>query len=331
MRVIRGVLAFALYLAVVLTALWACAALWIDGPSTRPLAGLLVAGYAVLTAIVLVRFRPVIRSAMLYAVPFAAVLGWWLSIAPSNERDWQPEVARLPSARVEGDIVTVENVRDFEYRSGTEFTERWETRVYDLSKIVGVDLFISHWGSPLIAHTFVSWDFEGGSPLTISIETRKEVGETYSAVRGFFRQFELYYVVSNETDVARVRTDFRGENVYLYRLRGDPEKARALLLDYLKSVNALHETPTWYNALEHNCTTSIRQHARHVVPAPWDWRVLVNGYLDESGYEHGTINNTMPFEELRRLSHINERAKAAGRSGYSERIRDGLPARPADD
>ncbi len=330
MRIIRGLFSFTLYLAILLTVLWTCAALWFDGPAARPLAGLLVAGYAVLTAILLVQFRPVTRSAMLYAVPFAVVLGWWLSIAPSNERDWQPEVGRLPSARVEGDIVTVDNVRDFEYRSDTDFTERWETRSYDLSKIEGVDLFISKWGSPLIAHTFVSWDFEGGPPLTISIETRKEVGESYSAVRGFFRQFELYYVVSNENDVARVRTDFRGENVYLYRLRGDPEKARALLLDYLKSVNALHETPAWYNALEHNCTTSIRQHVKYVVPEPWDWRVLVNGYLDEAGYEHGMINNTMPFDELRRRSHINERAKAAGRSDYSERIRDGLPARPGE-
>jgi len=331
MRMIRGLFSSALYLAVLLTALWTCAALWIDGPPNRPLAGLLVVGYVVLTAIVVVRFRPITRSAMLYAVPFAVVLGWWLSIAPSNERNWLPEVARLPLARVEGDIVTIHNVRNFEYRSDTDFTERWETRSYNLSKIKGVDLFISRWGSPLIAHTFVSWDFEGGPPLTISIETRKEVGESYSAILGFFRQFELYYVVSTENDVARVRTDFRGENVYLYRVRGTPEKARALLLDYLKSVNALHETPAWYNALKHNCTTSIRQHVQHVAPRPWDWRVLVNGYLDEAGYEHGTLNNSMPFDELRRRSHINERAKAAGRNDYSERIRDGLPARPSKD
>lgn len=322
---------FALYLGVALTFLWACAALWIDGPPARLLATLLVGGYAVLTAIVLIRFRPIHRNAIVYALPFALVLAWWLSIAPSNDREWQPDVARLPLARIEGDILHIDNVRDFEYRSDTDFTERWETRSYNLSKVKGVDLFISHWGSPLIAHTFVSWDFEGGSPpLTISIETRKEVGESYSAVRGFFRQFELYYVVSDESDVARLRTDFRGENVYLYRLRGDPEKARALLLDYLESVNALHKTPAWYNAIEHNCTTSIRQHVQHVVPMRWDWRVLVNGYLDEAGHEHGTINNTMPFDELRRRSRINDRAKAAGRNDYSERIRDGLPARPGD-
>ena len=329
-RIIRRLSSFALYLAVLLTFLWACAALWIDGPRARLLATLLVAGYAVLTAIVLVRFRPIYRSAIVYTLPFALVLAWWLSISPSNEREWQPDVARLPLARMEGDIVHIDNVRDFDYRSSDDFVERWETRSYDLSRVEGVDLFISHWGSPLIAHTFVSWDFEGASPLTISIETRKEVGESYSAVRGFFRQYELYYVVSDESDVARLRTNFRGETVYLYRLRGSPEVARALLLDYLESVNALHKTPAWYNALVHNCTTSIRQHVRHVVPVWWDWRVLVNGYLDEAGYDHGTINNTIPFDELRQRSRINDRAKTAGRDDYSERIRDGLPARPSD-
>ena len=331
MRIVRSFVSFAPYLIVLLAMLWACAALWIDGPASRLFAGLLAAGYAILTAILLVRVRPVVRSVMLCAVPFAVVLGWWLSIAPSNDRDWQAEVARLPLARFEGDIVTIENVRDFDYRSETEFTERWETRSYDLSRIRGVDLFISHWGSPLIAHTFVSWDFEDGPPLTISIETRKEVGESYSAVRGFFRQFELYYVVSNEHDLARVRTNVRGETVYLYRLRGSPEEARELLLDYLKSVNALNETPVWYNALEQNCTTSIRQHVQKVVPTPFDWRILVNGYLDEAGYEHGTINNTMPFDELRRRSRINDRATADGPGTYSERIRYGLPARPVSD
>lgn len=329
MGIIRRLVSISLYLIVVLALLWAGAALWIDGPASRALAGLIAAGYAILTVILLVRFRPVARSAMLCAVPFVIVFGWWLSIAPSNDRDWQAEVARLPLARFEGDIVTIENVRDFDYRTETDFTERWETRSYDLSKIRGVDLFVSYWGSPLIAHTFVSWDFEGGPPLTISIETRKEVGESYSAVRGFFRQYELYYVVSNEHDLARVRTNVRGETVYLYRLRSSPEAARELLLDYLKSVNALNEIPVWYNALEQNCTTSIRQHVQRVVSTPFDWRVLVNGYLDEAGYENGAINNTMPFDELRRRSQINERANADGPGDYSKRIRHGLPARPA--
>jgi len=328
MQIMRRLFSFTLYLAILLSTLWACAALWIDGPTARPLAFLLIVSYAVLTTVVLVRFKPVTQSAIIYAVPFVIVLGWWLSIAPSNERQWQPDVTRLPLADLKGDIAIIKNVRNFDYRSDTDFTERWETRSYDLSKIKGVDLFISHWGSPLIAHTFVSWDFEGARPLTISIETRKEIGETYSALRGFFRQFELYYVVSTENDVARVRTNFRGETVYLYRLRSSPEKARALLVDYLKSINALHKTPVWYNALRHNCTTSIRQHAQHVVPSPWDWRILVNGYLDEAGYEYGTINNTMPFDKLHRRSNITARAKEAGPNDFSKSIRDGLPGRP---
>lgn len=328
MRVTRKVVSVALYLAVLLTMLWACVALWIDGPSSRPLAGLLAASYAILTVILLVRVRPVARSAVLCIMPFGAVLGWWLSIAPSNDRDWQAEVARLPSAQIDGNIVTIENVRDFDHRSETDVTERWETRPYDLSKITGVDLFKSHWGSSLIAHTFVSWEFEEGPHLTISIETRKEVGESYSALRGFFRQYELYYVVSNENDLARVRTNVRGETVYLYRLRSKPWEARALLLDYLKSVNDLRRTPAWYNALKYNCTTLIRRHIQAVVPVPFDWRVLVNGYLDEAAYENGTINTTMPFDELHRISRINERATANRPDSYSARIRDGLPTRP---
>ncbi|CTQ55332.1 hypothetical protein LP7551_03873 [Roseibium album] len=331
MHLIRRLVALALYIAVLLSMFWACAALWIDGPTSRPLSGFLAVGYAAVTVLILLRCQPITRSVTLYLAPFAAVLWWWLSIAPSNDRDWQAEVARLASARIEGDMVTIENVRDFDYSSETDITERWETRSYKLSEIKGVDLFKSHWGSPLIAHTFISWEFEQGPPLTISIETRKEVGEVYSAVRGFFRQFELYYVVSSEADLAKVRTNVRGETVYLYRLRGTPEEARALLLDYLKTVNELREKPAWYNALEYNCTTSIRQHIQAIVPVPFDWRILVNGYLDEAAYEHGNINTSIPFDELREASRINERANADGTESYSVRIRTGLPARPGVD
>jgi len=319
-----------LALLILISALWCCAALWFDGPTSRPAAGLLVAGFAVLSIYLLIRVRPTSLALGLYSGLFVVVLMWWLSIEPSNDREWLPDVAQLPRVHVEGDTIRIENLRNFDYRSENEYTVSWETRTYELAKIRGVDLFISYWGSPMIAHTFVSWDFETGPPLTISIETRKEVGESYSAIKGFFRQFELYYVVSDERDVARLRTNFRGEQVYLYRLRGTPEKARELLMDYVESINRLREQPGWYNAIEHNCTTSIHHHVKHVVPQnTWDWRMLVNGYLDEAAYERGTINNRLPFDELRRRSHINARARAAGGDGnYSERIRVGLPERP---
>src|SRR6202035_2568939 len=111
------------------------------------------------------------------------------------------------------------------------------------------DMFLSYWGPTLIAHTIASWEFDDGRHLAISIETRKERGETYSALRGFFRQYELVYVVADEHDLIGLRTDYRGEQVYLYRLRVSAVPARALLVDYLQEINRLAEHPQWYNAL----------------------------------------------------------------------------------
>jgi hypothetical protein len=271
--------------------------------------------------------RPVGRGAFAALLALAAVVAWWLAIPPSNDRDWSPDVSRLPRAAIAGNRVTIENVRNFDYRTETEYTERWETRTYDLDHLRGVDLFLSFWGPTLIAHTIASWEFDDGPPLAISIETRKERGESYSAVRGFFRQYEVYYVVADERDVIRLRTNYRGESTYLYRMRMQPERARAILFEYLKEVNYLAEHPRWYNALTHNCTTTIRHHAQQVAAdRPWDWRILANGRLDELGYERGQIDTSLPFPELKVRSDITARAKAADAAlDFSIRIREGLP------
>jgi len=318
---------FLLWVLVVLTGAWACAALWFDGPPSRPLATALAAGFAAAAVAIAARARPLRLALALYGLLFFGVVTWWLSIPPSNDREWEPSVAHPAAARIEGDLVTIQNVRNFDYRTETDFTERWETRSYDLSKLQGMDMFLSYWGSPWIAHTIASWEFEDGQHLAISIETRKEVGESYSAVRGFFRQFELYYVVADERDVARLRTNHRGEDVYLYRLTTPAPVARALLLDYLHEINELAERPRWYNALFYNCTTGIRRHTEHIAAQnPFNWRILVNGKLDELGYRRGTIDTSLPFPELRRVSNIGERARAADQDPeFSQRIRDGLP------
>jgi hypothetical protein len=322
-----------LLLALMLTPLllWSAAALWIDGPAQRVWAGGLAGGVLLLSSLVLARGRPPWRGIAGALVFFVAVLLWWLSLSPSNERTWEPSVARLPRVEFDGDVVTLSNVRNFDYRSEDDFTERWEERRYDLSRVVGMDMFLSYWGSPWIAHTIASWEFDDGRHLAISIETRKEVGESYSAVLGFFRQFELYYVVADERDVVRLRTNYRGEDVYLYRLQVPVENARRLLVSYLEEIEELGTRPRWYNALTHNCTTMIRYHARQVAPQnPWNWRILVNGRLDELGYERGSIDTSLPFEELRRRSHVVSRALAADDAPlFSQRIREGLPgARP---
>ena len=270
------------------------------------------------------------RATLAIAFPLGAALAvvWYFSTEPSNSGDWQPDVSRLAHAELNGHTLTLHNVRNFTYRSETDFTPRWETRTYDLAKLEGLDMYFSHWSSPKVAHTILSWSFANAAPLAISIETRKVVGQEYSAVAGFFRQYPIYYVAADERDVIGVRTNFRGENVFLYRLKTPPENARRLLLDYVKSMNALVERPEWYNALTDNCTTTIRQHVRHITPGtvPLDWRLLMNGYLDELLYERGVLDTSLPFAQLQEISTIDARSKAAGdRPDFSAKIREGLP------
>ena len=327
MRALRLLGSVVLFLVVLGAMAWACAALWIDAPASRLVAGGLVGGFVVATFAALEWLRPFSRALLGLAVLFGAVLAWWLSLEPSNAREWLPDVARLPKATIEGDRVTIENVRNFGYRSEDDYTEHWEQRSYDLSRLRGVDMFLSYWGSPWIAHTIVSWDFGEGRHLAISIETRKEQGEAYSALLGFFRQFEVYYVVADERDLIGVRTNHRGEDVYLYRLTTSPAAARAVLLDYLAEINRLAGPADWYNAATHNCTTTIRQHVEHVAAdRPWDWRILANGHIDELGYSRGTLDTSLPFPELRRRSAISEQARAlAPKADYSAGIRENLP------
>ncbi|HEY2160250.1 MAG TPA: DUF4105 domain-containing protein, partial [Solirubrobacteraceae bacterium] len=175
------------------------------------------------------------------------------------------------------------------------------------------------------------WEFDDGRHLAISIETRKENGETYSALRGFFRQYELYYVVADERDVVRLRTNYRGEQVFLYRLRGSPESAGAVLRSYLERVNQIADTPEWYNAFTHNCTTTIRGHVKEAgIHNPWNWRILANGKMDELLYGEGIINSSLPFAEVRARGDITAKARAADRDDFSQLIREGLLPRPEE-
>jgi len=258
---------------------------------------------------------------------FLVVLAAWLAIPPSNQRDWQPDVATLPYAEIRGDRVTVHNVRNADYRSETDYTVRLEDRELDLSRLRSLDLFLVYWGSPLIAHTIMSWGFEGDQYLAISIETRKEKGEQYSALRGFFRQYELTFVVADERDVVRLRTTYRGEDVYVYRLDVPPADARRLLLRYLAAVNDLRERPQWYNALTDNCTTAIKRIAGSDTRRSWwSWKLFLNGRLDELAYDIGAFDRSLPFPVLKGKSRVNERAKAAdGDPQFSVLIREGLP------
>ena len=313
---------------VLLVTLWGVLALYFAGPEPAWLPPTLASLFGVGTLALLVCLRPYRLALGIWAVAVVLLLFWWTTLQPSNDRNWQPDVARLPTGEIQGNKLTIRNLRNVDYRTETDYTVRYEDRTYDLSRLTGLDLFMIYWGSPAIAHTIMSWQFEGSLPLAISIETRKQVGQEYSALEGFFKQYEIIYVAADERDVVRLRTNYRGEEVYLYRLKTPLLQARALLLDYVQSMNELAERPQFYNALTDNCTTSIRRHVTHINPnaPPFDWRLIVNGYGDELMYERGSVETRMSFPELKARSRVNARAKAADLDpAFSFRIREGVP------
>jgi hypothetical protein len=273
------------------------------------------------------------RARLKFLVAFAVVLVYWVLMPPSNNRDWQPDLATLAWADIVGDKVTIHNIRNVDYRTETDFTVHHYDKTFNLSKLRGIDFFMVYWGSPKIAHTMMSFDFEGQGNVCFSIETRKEKGEDYSTVKGFFRQYEIMYVVADERDLVRLRTNYRekgkGEDVYLYRLNTTPVFAREVFLSYLREINRLKEKPEWYNALTDNCTTSIRKHTMPYLPnANPDWRLIVNGYIDEMLYERKRFYTSLPFAELKKRSYINPKAKAADNDpAFSQLIRVGLPGK----
>lgn len=264
-----------------------------------------------------------------FILAFASILIWWNSLSPSNSRDWQVDVARLSTATIDGDLVTIRNVRNLDYRTEKDFTPRYYDKTYDLKKLDSVDMISVYWMGPAIAHVFLSFGFAGEDYVAFSIETRKEIGEDYSAIKGFFRQYELYYLVADERDVIRVRTDFRvpEEQVYLYRTAVTPENARILFLEYMRAINRLAEKAEFYNALTSNCTTNIVLHARGFSRrVGYHWKILLSGYADKYLYDIGGIDSRLEFKELKRLSLINERAhEAKDAPDFSQRIRKGLP------
>jgi Domain of unknown function (DUF4105) len=309
--------------------IWAVGALYYSPILTEEWRALAAGSYAaviIFSMLFLARSR---RAFVLPVIAFAVVLAFFFQVRASNDRDWQPEVVNLPYATINGDKITIHNVRNFAYRTETDFDPRWETRTYDLSKLDSVDLIAVYWAGKAIAHVMMSFGFAGKDYVTVSIETRKERGENYSTLAGFFRQYELVYVVADDRDVVRVRTTYRQpqEDVYVYRVKAPLVNIRRGFLDYVKTMNELRERPSYYNTLTTNCTTSILFHTRMNREAPpLSWKVLLSGYVPDYLYELGRLDKARPFAELERLSLVNARAHAADRDpAFSQRIREGLP------
>jgi len=270
-----------------------------------------------------VKKRYIVAAALaaVLLAPFAWVRVFY---EPSNTRDWSPDQAVLARAVVEGERVTIENVRNFAYRTETDYTPRYETRSYDLGKLDSLWFVVERFGpAPAIAHTFLSFGF-GEEYLAISVEIRKERGETYSPLAGLLRQYELMYVVADERDVIGLRTNLRGDPVYLYPAKATPAQIRQVFLGMLARANRLAAQPEFYDTLSNNCTSNIVSHVNAIAPRtiPFSYKTLMPAYTDELAYELGLIPNELPFYTVRATHRIDEIARAAPLGpNFSARVR----------
>jgi hypothetical protein len=312
--------------------LWGAFALWFQFPGgqfakTLSVVVWVAAGLAMLA--LAAKGRPLAGLGS-FAVAFGGLLLWWHQILPSNQRVWADDVSRTTSGRVDGSIVTLYDVRNFEWRTDKDYTKRWETRTYNLDRLDSVDLIVSYWSMKAIAHVLVSFGFDDGTHVVFSVEIRREKQESFSEIGGFFKEFELSVLAADERDVIRVRTNVRGEDDYLYRIRMPVEHMRSLFLSYVNEANTLVNTPRFYNTITVNCTTLVYHMMRRIVGyLPLDYRLLFSGYLPAYVYEVGGLDARYSLEQLTAFGRITDRAKAADQSPtFSADIRQGIPAFP---
>lgn len=295
-------------------------------PNGRMIVAALWATFTLAVAIAAIR-RPRGRALLVYAAALSGMVLWWSTIAPSNDRDWEPEVAEMLRGMVSGTRVRLDNVRNFDWRTEGDFTPRWETREYDLAGVEAVDMILSYWGNPKIAHTLVSFGFAGGERVVFSVEIRKERGERFSEVGGFFKRFETSVVAADERDIVRVRTNARGEDVYLYRIDMPPQAMRSLFLAYVDEANELAAEPRFYNTVTANCTTIVFDMVDRIVAGlPIDRRLILSGMLPAYVEDAGGFVSDRPLAEITARGAISARGLAAGNSpDFSALIREGVP------
>lgn len=326
---------------VALCSLWGGMALHLHAPHQHHLsqalvlvwafAWLLLLGYAVLQR----RILPLLAGGL---VLMLGLLIWWARIAPQADRDWADDVARqvrLTQDPQRSATVHLENVRNFAWRSDSDYTAHWETRSYDLEQLRSVDVALSYWMGPAIAHTLVSFGFADGQQLVFSIEIRKEKHEQFDALAGFFKQYEMALVAADERDILAVRTNVRGEQVHLYRVNMPQASMRDLFMAYAQQAAQLEHAPRFYHTLTANCTTIVWQLARRVgQDLPLDWRLLASGYLPEYLRDANALASKQPLDILRATGDITQRAQrwqapatmddAAASADFSQHLRQGM-------
>jgi len=327
LRVLRTVGSTIVWIALAMLILWATAAIYFDFriASLRiPLALIYLSGIVA----IFVQLKGSRWAAILCFLSFFCVLQWWLGLKPSNDGNWKSNVDRTAWAEFAGDRVTIHNLRNCDYHTETDYQNCWGDRTVYLSQIRAADLFLTNWGIPFASHAIVSFQFGDNEHVAFSIEARYKNGQTYSTIRGCFRQYGLIFVTADERDLIRLRTNFRkDEEVYMYRLQETPEVARAMFLSYIAYLNKLKDHPDWYNEVTRNCTTAI--HGQLAADAestqPWNYQILLNGTLDKLLYDRGRlVTGGLTFPELKQREHINAAARAANAStDFSTLIRVG--------
>lgn len=322
-------LKLALSLMILCAAIWAALALYYQLPFSKPWLIVSIAAWVSLATFALVRLwrYSIWQGLLMYLALHAMLLLWWNSITPSNQQIWEDDVAQMTSGQIEGEHVTLHNVRNFAWRSETDYTPRWETREYDLSKLQSVDMLTSYWGMDAIAHVMVSFGFDDGQFVTFSVEIRKKQGQQFSEIAGFFKQFELSILATDERDAIGVRPNVRGEDTFLYRIDMPAEIRRQLFLSYIEQANQLIAEPRFYNTVTANCTTLVFGMMQHISGGlPLDARLLLTGYLPSYIEELDGLTDGFDLAQLRSAGRITERSKQAGHSAnYSKIIRQGVP------
>ena len=242
----------------------------------------------------------------------------------SNERDWSPEMEQVPSASLEAGVVTLKNIRHNTYVSEDDFVVEYFDRKFNLSEIQSVDYIVVPFKIKQIAHTMLSFGLQDGTYLTVSIEVRKEKGERYNPLLGMGRKFELLYLVGDERDLIRLRTEHRDAQVYVYPSVAAPEHAQALFLDVMERANQLALDPEFYHSIRNNCTTNLAGHVNEISSKKirYGWRVLLPGLSAKYAYDLGLLDNRIPFEELTELALVNDLAlEHRDAADFSQKIR----------
>ena len=327
MVIVRWILYVLIVLVAVISGGWAALALWYQAPGGQVVRVVAAVSWVifVLTVLALIWARRGGVPIAAYVLAYVILLAWWSTIAPSNHREWADDVSRMLAGQVDGDRVTLYNVRNFNWRTDDDYDARWETRSYDLNQLSTADVILSSWGVPGISHALISFGFNDGSHVVFSVEIRRKKGQSFSSIGGFFKQFESTIVAADEHDIIRLRTNVRNETDHLYRLRMDKATMRSLFLAYVQEANELGAKPAFYNTVTSNCVTIVYGMAKRIDPGlPYDYRLLLTSYLPSYLYQVGALDTRYPLAVLTQQGDVTARARAratAPSDDFSKAIR----------